>query len=440
MVRPALVAVVTAAALVLGAAGPAAATGPNSSLDSAFSAASARYGVPRDVLVALGWAQSRLDQRAAGRTGACGVMQLTDDGATRTLPEATALTGLSRAELCGGAVANASGAAAVLRSYADQEGLDRAARSDANRWYVAVARFAGAVDDGIARLYADTVFDHLAAGFAGPPRLAPRAVAPVRGRLADVPAWGSAGPRSPDHPEAVWSPAHKDNFAVADREKSHPIDFVVIHVTQGAYAGTLAWFKNPRSEVSAHYTVRSTDGALAQSVREKDIAWHAGNKDYNARSIGIEHEGFVDNPAWFTDAMYRESAALTRALTRKYKIPRDRAHIVAHREVPGADHTDPGPHWNWTYYLQLVNGVWGKGTGTAGARLNVRGGPGTGHPVVGTVAKGAKATIWCQRAGSRVTGTYGTSTVWDRIGTNRWVAHSYLKTGHPGFIPGVPRC
>jgi hypothetical protein len=24
--------------------------------------------------------------------------------------------------------------------------------------------------------------------------------------------------------------------------------------------------------------------------------------------------------------------------------------------MPNNDHTDPGPNWNWTYYLQLVNG------------------------------------------------------------------------------------
>ncbi|RKF23944.1 M23 family peptidase, partial [Micromonospora globbae] len=35
---------------------------------------------------------------------------------------------------------------------------------------------------------------------------------------------------------------------------------------------------------------------------------------------------------------------------------------------------------------------------------------------------------------------YGTSTVWNRIGTNRWVSDAYVLTGHSGYIPGVPRC
>ena len=40
-------------------------------------------------------------------------------------------------------------------------------------------------------------------------------------------------------------------------------------------------------------------------MHEADIAWHAGNWTYNTRSIGIEHEGYVGESGWFTDAMYR---------------------------------------------------------------------------------------------------------------------------------------
>jgi hypothetical protein len=62
--------------------------------------------------------------------------------------------------------------------------------------------------------------------------------------------------------------------------------------------------------VSSHYVVRSSDGQITQMVAEKDTAWHA--RSANPYSIGIEHEGYVDQPSWFTDAMYRSSAALTR--------------------------------------------------------------------------------------------------------------------------------
>ncbi|SNS68490.1 Transglycosylase SLT domain-containing protein [Asanoa hainanensis] len=427
------------AALVVGLVAVPAAPSAATTVERSFAAAAARYGVPPELLIALGFVQSRLDHRAAGRAGAHGIMQLADNAVVHTLSEAAALTGRSRAELRTSEAANVAGAAAVLRSYADAAGLDAIGRADLDRWYLPVARFAGAVDDQVARLFADTVYDRLAVG------VAPRPVTPDRGKLADVPAWGTGDARvlSADYAPAVWAPADPGNYTVSSRESSYPIDYVVIHVTQGSYAGSIAWFQNPASNVSAHYTFRSSDGAVTQSVREKDIGYHAGNWDYNTRSIGIEHEGFVDNPAWFTDAMYRASAALTRNLTAKYGIPRDRSHIIGHREVPGATHTDPGPHWNWTYYLQLVNGVTGTGSGTvdtASTNLNVRSGPGTGYAVVGSVADGAGVTVWCQATGTTVTGTFGTSNVWNRIGTGRWVSDTFVLTGHNGFIPGVPRC
>jgi len=33
----------------------------------------------------------------------------------------------------------------------------------------------------------------------------------------------------------------------------------------------------------------------------------------------------------------------------------NRTRIRGHSEVPGATHTDPGSHWNWTYYMSKCN-------------------------------------------------------------------------------------
>ncbi|MER5753830.1 N-acetylmuramoyl-L-alanine amidase [Streptomyces sp. NPDC002088] len=158
-----------------------------------------------------------------------------------------------------------------------------------------------------------------------------------------------------DYPLAEWQPASTSNYTASNRPTAYPLDYVVIHVTQETYPDTLAIFQNPAKGVSAHYVVRSADGHIAQCVREHDIAWHAGNWDYNTRSIGIEHEGWVDEPAYFTDALYEESARLTAAICAEYGIPKDRAHIIGHYEVPGTNHTDPGPNWDWTRYIRLVN-------------------------------------------------------------------------------------
>ncbi|MFI7573717.1 peptidoglycan DD-metalloendopeptidase family protein [Micromonospora sp. NPDC049497] len=83
----------------------------------------------------------------------------------------------------------------------------------------------------------------------------------------------------------------------------------------------------------------------------------------------------------------------------------------------------------------------GSGTvNTSGTALTVRSGPGTGYDAVGTVADGTRVTIYCQTSGTSVTGTYGTSSIWDRIGTGRYIADAYVYTGHDGYIPNVPRC
>ncbi|WP_051366340.1 N-acetylmuramoyl-L-alanine amidase [Hamadaea tsunoensis] len=411
------------------------------SLTAAFDAAATRYGVPRDLLIAIGYAETHLDGHAGtpSAAGGYGVMNLTGNPAVHTLAEASRLTGLKASTLENNQAANILGAAAVLRSYAAD--LKTAQRDSVDNWYAAVARYGGATDPSVARLYADTVYDLLATGFGVPAKgvsVTARAVAPQRGTLATA----RASLDSADYGPAAWAPASTSNYTVANRETDYNINYIVIHVTQGSYAGSISWFQNPAAQVSAHYVVRSSDGAITQSVREKDIAWHAGNWTYNTQAIGIEHEGYIDDPSWFTDAMYRSSAALTRSLTTKYAIPRDRSHIIGHIEVPSATHTDPGQYWNWTYYMQLVNGVTGIGTGTVNVSgsLNIRSGPGTGYAVAGSLANGAGVSVYCQATGTTVTGTYGTSNIWDRIGTNKYVADAYVLTGSDGFIPGVPRC
>lgn len=159
----------------------------------------------------------------------------------------------------------------------------------------------------------------------------------------------------PDYQRAVWKPASPYNYTDANRPNSHPIDYgIVIHVVQGSWSSAINTFQNPDSNVSAHYVVRSSDGKIAQCVEEKDIAWHAGNWTYNKRTVGIEHEGYVSDPSYFTDAMYHSSARLSAYLCNKYDIPINRTYIYGHNEVPEATHNDPGPYWDWDRYIRLV--------------------------------------------------------------------------------------
>lgn len=171
---------------------------------------------------------------------------------------------------------------------------------------------------------------------------------------------------SGDYAASTFFGADPNNYTVADRPYSGSIDLIIVHVTQGSWTSAINWFQDPNAQASAHYVVRSSDGFVGQSVSEKDIAWHAGNWPYNQASIGIEHEGYFDNPAWFTDVMFRSSAQLTAYLANEYQIPIDRDHIIGHNEVPdpynpseygAADHHVfcPGEYWWWNLYMGYVN-------------------------------------------------------------------------------------
>ena len=155
-------------------------------------------------------------------------------------------------------------------------------------------------------------------------------------------------------PGSNYSPAHTSNYSSS--RSGNGINYIIIHTVQGSYAGCISWFKNSKANVSAHFVVRSRDGQITQMLPLTASGWHAGNSLYNKKSIGIEHEGYIQNSKWYTDAMYRESAKLTRWLANRFGIPKTRKNIIGHVEVPRATHTDPGKYWDWSKYMALVNG------------------------------------------------------------------------------------
>jgi N-acetyl-anhydromuramyl-L-alanine amidase AmpD len=179
-----------------------------------------------------------------------------------------------------------------------------------------------------------------------------------------------------DYPNAIWIPAPECNW----EERTKEISAVVIHYTEGTYAGCISWFQNCESEVSAHYVIRSVDGQVAQMVREKDKAWHA--RTANGYTIGVEHEAYGDIISFFTEAMYTSSADLMRSICSRYETIDGRRtfctdtldngtaldsglhnlggegaciKIRGHQHYPDQSHTDPGPFWNWNYYYKLIN-------------------------------------------------------------------------------------
>lgn len=420
--------------LAAGSSG-AAAPEPPAGLQDAFASAAARYDVPQSVLLGVSYLQSRWDGHggAPSVSGGYGPMHLTDartalasaghhsEGAEdprgddsrgalhpsatvprtselparlKTLTKAAKLTGTPAAALRADPAANVAGGAALLAQAQHAQG--RALSADPADWFGAVAAFSGAEDQATAASYAQDVFSVIHdgesrttdAGQRVSLKADPRAVAaPAQLRGMGLKAADRSQTECPRTVSCSWVPAPYEEFGegdygnhdLADRPEDQSVDSIVIHDTEADWETTLGLVQDP-TYLAWHYSIRSTDGLIAQHIKTKDVGWHAGNWYVNAKSVGVEHEGFLTAPdAWYSEAMYRTSARLVKYLAQRYGIPLDRQHILGHDNVPGtttagipAMHTDPGPYWDWAHYFALMGKPFHPSAGPNAQLVTVR--------------------------------------------------------------------
>lgn len=341
-----------AGAVLLGTAGGKALAQAGPSLASEFGSAAREYGVPRELLLAMGYVNTLWEMPPPGATdyergdihghGTYGVMQLYQSPSMDTLGRAAEITGLPEGRLKKDRAANVRGGAAVLADIVGRtkpDGLDG--------WQEALSKYAGT------DLYAQEVFEALEDGASAEIstgenlRLAPQDV--------QVPATEASRARgTADYPRAEWRPAARDNYSARfERERDVNIDRLIIHVIQGSVSVGVNTFQSSAENVSAHYIVGSK-GRVVQCVRHEDVAWHAGNWPYNKHAIGIEHGGYADNPRTWTGRKLEASARLAAYCCRRHNIPVNSRRIIPHNGVPGTDHYCPGPHFPYRRYLDLI--------------------------------------------------------------------------------------
>ncbi len=389
-------------------------------LQAAFDAAARESGVPGRVLLAVSYNLSRWEDHSGvpSFAGGYGLMHLTqldrapeidgkgdgahhagrpdpNDPSLHTLDRAAGLLGISPEMLKHDPVQNLRGGAALLAQYArDTVGSRPADEAD---WYGAVARYSGSQDASVALDFADTVFATIRRGVDRTTSAGQRVALTAKNVTPNTETTRSLHLRSTQY-SAVDCPTGADcqyilaayqlnnpadatdygNFDLANRPADGlDIHYIVIHDTEIDYNTTLQVFQRPSTFVSTHYIVRAQDGRVAQMVRNKNIAWHAGNWYFNGHAIGVEHEGVaIEGATWYSEQMYRASAQLVRYLAAKYDIPLDRAHIIGHDEIPGPApelqagmHWDPGPFWDWAHYMQLLGAPIGIEGGFAGSNI-----------------------------------------------------------------------
>lgn len=142
------------------------------------------------------------------------------------------------------------------------------------------------------------------------------------------------------------------------------IDILLIHYTgMRSASAALDRLTDAEAKVSSHYLI-GEDGAIYVLVPEVDRAWHAGvafwagERDINARSIGIElanpgHElGYRPFPGPQLDAL----AKLSRDILRRHPIPPQR--VLGHSDVAPARKQDPGELFDWSYLARAGVGLW----------------------------------------------------------------------------------
>lgn len=200
-----------------------------------------------------------------------------------------------------------------------------------------------------------------------------------------VPAMATAQNGSqPEKPASTQSLAEPDwvTFNPSPHQSSRrgaEVAAIIIHYTAGgSLEGTVGWFRNPESKVSAHYVVGRSGGTVQMIPLEK-AAWHAGRSQLagqegvNRFSVGIEvcnwgklrktEDGFVtyagnkyrgpepiqsaDGAYWepFTDAQYATLVKLCAHLTENHPI----THITGHSDIanPPGRKIDPGQGFQW---------------------------------------------------------------------------------------------
>ncbi len=154
--------------------------------------------------------------------------------------------------------------------------------------------------------------------------------------------------------------------------RSAAIDMLVLHYTGMETAcAAIDRLRDPASKVSAHYVV-GEDGTVLRLVAEERRAWHAGvsywrgNRDINARSLGIEivnpgHE-FGYRP--FPPAQMAAVVELSLDLVRRYGIPA--WNVVGHADIAPRRKSDPGELFEWALLARCGVGLWASQAAVAG--------------------------------------------------------------------------
>jgi hypothetical protein len=172
-------------------------------------------------------------------------------------------------------------------------------------------------------------------------------------------------------PRYTWVQADS-NFTNADRTW-RDVYYHVEHTIEGSKESCISWFKNPISDASSHVVSGFKGDTHVVMVSDEDIAWTAGNWEFNKKSLQRENEGFASHGGW-PESFYVSGGHWVAHHFTKFRIPFQygfravgrkgsayRAGLIGHIHVPyPSTHVDPGPHFNYEKLMYYARKKAGK--------------------------------------------------------------------------------
>lgn len=198
-------------------------------------------------------------------------------------------------------------------------------------------------------------------------------------------------------PPLIWRPS--PNIS----NRAPKVRLIVAHSCEGSYGGSVSWFTNRASNVSAHFVVKEDGSEIAQCVALDKVAWHV--RSLNDFAIGCELAGWAVKG--FSDAEWQTEARLIAYLLHLYGLPVQWARkgqgagFCRHfdlRGIGGNSHVDPcTDDATWLNFVAQVQAAYAAGGFPSSW---ARGEPGT--PVVASAAPPIHGPAWLQTAMNRL--------------------------------------
>ena len=174
--------------------------------------------------------------------------------------------------------------------------------------------------------------------------------------------------------------------------RTKPIRLICLHTMESqekpnTAVNVAAWFSNKARapQASAHICVDGSNAnaksgqkypaPIVRVVDDGDTAWAApgaNNDGLHIEMSGVAAQSVANWADAYSLAVLDNAATVAAIWVKKYEIPVKHLSImeVADQKskgfcghvditnafkIPGANHTDPGTHFPWSYFLQLVN-------------------------------------------------------------------------------------